>query len=408
MSSFPSSSDRDKQWGVGPGRSFQQYEPSSFAEDLATRAPHNVTPGLSHHDWSDPSGKRSIDRIIQSEDYERSHGKVESLSDSQALSNDSGNEDDPEEKHRESKRPRMAISCSECRRRKIKCDRNIPCMACVRRGMPGSCRWENAKVEPSPQPFALKTQVDDLQRQLESLQETLKTLPAEVVKAVTMAQQPSNSNTSPSKQGIEHQDPREAFPRDTQISKGGVSSNGNNHTSSRLSANALNATSSATRSNAPPPKGLSAFYDDAAENAAVVLESIAFNPQTNEADAGNDSMISHEYWRGNMLTPISGAALAGSAKDDPPKLRHQLEQQNQEYTSALTSIVAPPWDITLDRFNPVLMQQGGSEPDTPQHLMRHKLDAMHSIFENLPSLSQSYYLAEQYKNIIHWRSRILQ
>ncbi|KZT25731.1 hypothetical protein NEOLEDRAFT_1064791, partial [Neolentinus lepideus HHB14362 ss-1] len=39
----------------------------------------------------------------------------------------------------DAKRARGEISCAECRRLKIKCDKNIPCNACVRRGCANIC-----------------------------------------------------------------------------------------------------------------------------------------------------------------------------------------------------------------------------------------------------------------------------
>ncbi|KAJ9257942.1 transcriptional regulator family: Fungal Specific TF [Paecilomyces variotii] len=39
------------------------------------------------------------------------------------------------------KRIRQIFSCNECRRRKLKCDRNIPCNRCVKSGCPGTCLY---------------------------------------------------------------------------------------------------------------------------------------------------------------------------------------------------------------------------------------------------------------------------
>lgn len=41
------------------------------------------------------------------------------------------------------RRNRPALSCSECKRRKIKCSRVIPCEACVKRGDEATCHWED-------------------------------------------------------------------------------------------------------------------------------------------------------------------------------------------------------------------------------------------------------------------------
>ncbi|KAJ5657875.1 uncharacterized protein N7484_001524 [Penicillium longicatenatum] len=406
MSSFAHLIDSDQAWDPNSARSFQHFGPAPG--ELS--APHHVT-SASTADWADAPVKRPFANIIHPENPDGSQGSqkhlVESTLDTQGSFNDSGNEDDPGDKQRDSKRPRMAISCSECRRRKIKCDRNVPCMACVKRGVPGSCRWENAKVEPSPQPFALKTQVDELQRRLDTLQETLQVLPSQIAQAVIGAQQQSGTPATQSKPNVDH-DVTTNIPREAATNKAEASSatsTGSNGSRASISTSNPNPT---MHSNGGASKGVTDFYDDAAENAAVVLESIAFNPQANEPGSGHGSMTSHEYWRGNMLTPASGAALAGTAKDDPHSKHGQSQQQIQELTSALTSVIAPPWDIALDRYNPLLMQQRGFESDNHQELLKNRFDAMHSILEHLPTLRQSYYLAEQYNNILHWRSRILQ
>lgn len=39
----------------------------------------------------------------------------------------------------ESKRNRGAISCAECRRLKLKCDKTVPCSSCTRRGCASIC-----------------------------------------------------------------------------------------------------------------------------------------------------------------------------------------------------------------------------------------------------------------------------
>lgn len=54
------------------------------------------------------------------------------------------------------KRRRIIISCTECHRRKQKCDRSLPCANCVSRNKQDSCRYETgaptvkAAQEPTP------------------------------------------------------------------------------------------------------------------------------------------------------------------------------------------------------------------------------------------------------------------
>lgn len=54
-----------------------------------------------------------------------------------ATSNDNQATDPPPKK----KRRRQALSCTECKRRKIRCDRVQPCVPCKKRGEGDKCRW---------------------------------------------------------------------------------------------------------------------------------------------------------------------------------------------------------------------------------------------------------------------------
>ncbi|KIX01753.1 uncharacterized protein Z518_09480 [Rhinocladiella mackenziei CBS 650.93] len=47
------------------------------------------------------------------------------------------------------RRPRPVISCLECRRKKLKCDRTHPCQQCVKVGRPGRCHFQPGQ-EPEP------------------------------------------------------------------------------------------------------------------------------------------------------------------------------------------------------------------------------------------------------------------
>lgn len=47
------------------------------------------------------------------------------------------------------KRPRPVISCLECRRKKLKCDRTQPCQQCIKIGRPGQCEYQSGQ-EPLP------------------------------------------------------------------------------------------------------------------------------------------------------------------------------------------------------------------------------------------------------------------
>ncbi|CAA7269862.1 unnamed protein product [Cyclocybe aegerita] len=64
------------------------------------------------------------------------------------------------------KRRRQALSCTECKRRKIKCDRTQPCTPCTRRGEEAGCQWHI--VEPVEK-YATKAEFDELKARFEQL-----------------------------------------------------------------------------------------------------------------------------------------------------------------------------------------------------------------------------------------------
>ncbi|GAA5826275.1 hypothetical protein JCM11251_007236 [Rhodosporidiobolus azoricus] len=75
-----------------------------------------------------------------------------------------------------SKKGRLVLSCGEC-----KCDRKIPCSACIRRGQPEACAWDPyGAITPENQPFALATQFETLSSRLEEIELFLQSLPPHI------------------------------------------------------------------------------------------------------------------------------------------------------------------------------------------------------------------------------------
>jgi hypothetical protein len=62
-----------------------------------------------------------------------------------------------------SKRPRPVISCLECRRKKLKCDRLDPCQQCIKIGRPGRCTYQSGQ-EPVPNTAYLRGHPSKRQR----------------------------------------------------------------------------------------------------------------------------------------------------------------------------------------------------------------------------------------------------
>ncbi|KAJ7467878.1 hypothetical protein B0H11DRAFT_1007276 [Mycena galericulata] len=65
------------------------------------------------------------------------------------------------------KRRRQSLSCTECKRRKIRCDRSHPCAPCVRRGDQAKCQWHvesvTEKYVPLAEHHSLRARVDALE-----------------------------------------------------------------------------------------------------------------------------------------------------------------------------------------------------------------------------------------------------
>lgn len=64
------------------------------------------------------------------------------------------------------RRNRSQLSCTHCRHAKLKCDRNQPCLQCVKRGRDHQCRF--------PAPVAKRKPAASMQNRLKHLQSLLK------------------------------------------------------------------------------------------------------------------------------------------------------------------------------------------------------------------------------------------
>ena len=102
----------------------------------------NLSPSLmrSHR----PQRSRSASQILQPPSSQAGSSRNPSprLSTSSASARTNNNQptettDPPPKK----KRRRQALSCTECKRRKIRCDRVQPCVPCKKRGEGDKCRW---------------------------------------------------------------------------------------------------------------------------------------------------------------------------------------------------------------------------------------------------------------------------
>ncbi|KAI0840529.1 hypothetical protein F5Y06DRAFT_308777 [Hypoxylon sp. FL0890] len=77
---------------------------------------------------------------------------------------------------RKSRRKRARLSCIECRKKKLSCDRNLPCQRCVRSGRPAQCSFETVVEHPSaPNPSIQQQeqQIQDLKAEVSELKALL-------------------------------------------------------------------------------------------------------------------------------------------------------------------------------------------------------------------------------------------
>ncbi|OSX65517.1 hypothetical protein POSPLADRAFT_1054255, partial [Postia placenta MAD-698-R-SB12] len=98
------------------------------------------------------------------------------------------------------KRRRQALSCTECKRRKIKCDRAQPCGPCVRRGEHHKCQWHI--IEPMEK-YVTRTEYDELKAKVAELE----TLVHRLIPA-----RPAHTPSAPSLAPAPYPDPLHAAP----------------------------------------------------------------------------------------------------------------------------------------------------------------------------------------------------
>ncbi|ORY09569.1 hypothetical protein BCR34DRAFT_368276 [Clohesyomyces aquaticus] len=61
---------------------------------------------------------------------------------------------------------RVRLTCSHCHRRKIKCDKNIPCGSCIKRGIGDHCSREETGGSVAPTRREVATSSDDVVQEL--------------------------------------------------------------------------------------------------------------------------------------------------------------------------------------------------------------------------------------------------
>ncbi|GAA5980707.1 hypothetical protein JCM5350_006359 [Sporobolomyces pararoseus] len=163
--------------GIGPN-DLQIVNPSVPLNGYSTQSPATLQTSAVNSPALSSSSKRrkSINQDEDGTATKKRKGKGKEK-EKQAGSED---ESDEEGKGRK-KRNRMALSCKECKRRKIKCDRVMPvCGHCSKRGKPGDCTWDIFQPNNDvflPPTIARTSELQQLQERLAHVEAYLKTLP---------------------------------------------------------------------------------------------------------------------------------------------------------------------------------------------------------------------------------------
>ncbi|BGO93972.1 hypothetical protein NBRC10512_005221 [Rhodotorula toruloides] len=264
-----------------------------------------------------------------------------------------------------------AVSCTECKRRKIKCDRKLPCLACCKRGEPEVCKWpdETAKPQVDVQPFALTSDLVLLARRLQSLEEWANQLPPEL-RARAPAPQPFTPEVYGSKVKQSTKEKLGYLDPHRQPSVHRRNSNAGEHDSEH--------------SVEPPSRDMSDT-----EDAAVKLESMAFTARApNSQYRPQDSLPFFD----NIPSPNASAQAAHGAG-------RMIHAYPAELTSYRTSIVAAPlvfegpWTASAIGLDMCF---------SLEELKAARSRCLATIFSQLPDKALSYKLVEKYFQEVQW------
>ncbi|PIL24348.1 transcription factor [Ganoderma sinense ZZ0214-1] len=152
---------------------------------------HQLHPGLAHTAMQPPPPS--------STPY--MHGATYPLTSTSSLGIRNAPEDSDQEAsqgRQKQKRRRQALSCTECKRRKIKCDRANPCGPCVRRGEQTKCQWHI--IEPMEK-YVTRTEFDELKARVQELEAVLRGAPPASSSSGQIPRRPSMSAMMPMTSG---------------------------------------------------------------------------------------------------------------------------------------------------------------------------------------------------------------
>lgn len=282
----------------------------------------------------------------------------------------------------------------------MKCDRKVPCAACVKRGAPETCQWQwnDNQIDPFILFSKLTGDIESLQARLAEVEAIIHNLPSKTSGPPILPLVGEHQPTVLDPPAPGHQ--LETPTRDKNESVDGIGQSSSMATNNQLHPQPMKYSTSIPHRpfaeavplqdrNAvlPPPPRVSsanqdAEYDAAAENAAIYLESFANQgPRTEESQ----SPISPEH------------AL------DTHVASHNISWQDMELTEALTSIrTLPP---KLQNVDTHLAWFPHSVDGLSYNSARIK--ALQEVYTYLPTAAQTEYLIHLFEEKVHWRFTIV-
>ncbi|GAA5916265.1 hypothetical protein JCM8208_001719 [Rhodotorula glutinis] len=284
--------------------------------------------------------------------------------------------DDGDDGEGSGRKRRIPLSCTECVRRKIKCDRGMPCSSCVRRKRVEFCTFED---EDPTTPYAQTTEVRALARRLAHL-ETLFQLahpnlhPGSSAASFHASPASLHSFQSPAIQASPHAGPN--LP--------------NQHTSP-AHAHPPPPASAPQHGAAPPP-----VVDTGAQDAAGGVRSASHSDT-------EDAVADLEEQTFGARVPVL-RALHAAAHNAVATYKY-VKVPDMELTSALTSILAEPLSFDQDGRPRSAVRLGLDLAVSTVDLPAVRHDALAQIFAVLPDPEIAQYLIAKYFDEMSWDFR---
>ncbi|OCH93838.1 hypothetical protein OBBRIDRAFT_252755 [Obba rivulosa] len=194
-----------------PARRRTSHSPAERIVDLDTRpGPSHLPPSLPPIHHLHP-GLSSTGMQANVRGPSSSYSDAQSVPLAVASGSSLGSHPVPDESDPEGDRPgppkkkrrRQALSCTECKRRKIKCDRAQPCGPCAKRGEHAKCQWHI--IEPMEK-YVTRGEYDELRARFDELEAVVSRLAPGLLSAPSGRTMGMHSPTMPMTPGppIDH------------------------------------------------------------------------------------------------------------------------------------------------------------------------------------------------------------